>query len=83
MDPIFKLQKAWRGVVGRPPKVPLVLPRFWGRLLALLGGTPGAILGMWTFRHKTRHWYFRWGLPVLLTLQLALWFGWEYGAELL
>lgn len=52
-------------------------------LLALLGGTPGAILGMWTFRHKTRHWYFRWGLPVLLILQLALWFGWEYGAELL
>ena len=52
-------------------------------LLALLGGTPGAILGMWTFRHKTRHWYFRWGLPVLLTLQLAMWFGWEYGEELL
>ena len=48
-----------------------------------MGGTPGAILGMWTFRHKTRHWYFRWGLPVLLTLQMALWFGWEYGAELL
>ena len=23
--------------------------------VALLGGTPGALLGMWTFRHKTRH----------------------------
>lgn len=33
--------------------------------VALLGGTPGALLGMWTFRHKTRHWYFRYGLPAL------------------
>lgn len=52
-------------------------------LLALLGGTPGAILGMWTFRHKTRHWYFKWGLPAILLLQLAVWFHWEYGVELL
>ena len=27
-------------------------------LAALLGGSPGAIAGMWLFRHKTRHWYF-------------------------
>lgn len=40
--------------------------------VALLGGTPGALLGMWTFRHKTRHWYFRYGLPALLLVQLAL-----------
>ena len=40
--------------------------------VALLGGTPGAPLGMWTFRHKTRHWYFRYGLPALLLVQLAL-----------
>ena len=40
--------------------------------VALLGGTPGALLGMWTFRHKTRHWYFRYGLPALLLAQLAL-----------
>ena len=50
--------------------------------LALLGGTPGAILGMYVFRHKTRHWYFKWGLPILLLVQLAtwLWF-WVYGVE--
>lgn len=30
-------------------------------LLALLGGSPGAIAGMWAFRHKTRHWYFKYG----------------------
>ena len=40
--------------------------------VALLGGTPGALLGMWTFRHKTSHWYFRYGLPALLLVQLAL-----------
>ena len=39
---------------------------------ALLGGSPGAILGMYLFRHKTRHWYFRWGLPLILLLQLTL-----------
>lgn len=41
-------------------------------LCALLGGSPGAILGMHLFRHKTRHWYFRWGLPLILLLQLTL-----------
>lgn len=41
-------------------------------LLALAGGTPGAILGMWTFRHKTKHWYFKYGLPALLLAQIAL-----------
>ena len=38
---------------------------------ALLGGTPGVIAGMRAFRHKTKHWQFRYGLPVLLCLQLA------------
>ena len=41
-------------------------------LLALLGGSLGAILGMRAFRHKTRHWYFRYGLPAILLAQLAL-----------
>lgn len=40
-------------------------------LFAILGGSPGAILGMFTFRHKTRHWYFRYGLPAILLLQLG------------
>ena len=48
-------------------------------LLALLGGSPGALLGMWTFRHKTRHWYFKFGLPALLLAQIALglWLAWR------
>lgn len=40
-------------------------------LPALLGGALGGTLGMKAFRHKTRHWYFRFGFPLLLLLQLA------------
>lgn len=47
-------------------------------LVAVLGGSPGAILGMRFFHHKTRHWYFKWGLPAILIAQLALaiWLFW-------
>ena len=41
-------------------------------LSAILGGSLGATVGMWLFRHKTRHWYFKWGFPALLVIQLAL-----------
>ncbi len=27
--------------------------------IGLLGGAVGALLGMYCFRHKTKHWYFR------------------------
>lgn len=38
---------------------------------ALLGGTVGVMAGMKTFRHKTRHGQFKYGLPILLAVQLA------------
>ena len=41
-------------------------------LLALAGGSAGAWAGMYTFRHKTRHWYFVWGIPAILVIQIAL-----------
>ena len=41
-------------------------------LSALLGGSLGAVLGMRLFRHKTRHWYFVWGMPLILLAQVAL-----------
>ena len=41
-------------------------------LSALLGGSVGAIAGMRLFRHKTKHWYFAWGMPAILILQLVL-----------
>ena len=40
-------------------------------LFPLLGGSLGGILGMKVFHHKTKHWYFRWGLPAILVLQIA------------
>ena len=39
--------------------------------LALLLGSAGALLGMRVFHHKTRHWYFRLGIPAILLVQLA------------
>ena len=41
-------------------------------LLPLLGGSVGALLGMRVFHHKTKHWYFVWGIPAILLAQLAL-----------
>lgn len=40
-------------------------------LSALLGGSLGAVVGMHFFRHKTKHWYFVVGMPLILLLQLA------------
>ena len=40
-------------------------------LFALLGGAPGGWLGMRAFHHKTRHWYFRYGFPLLAALDAA------------
>lgn len=41
-------------------------------LIAILGGSIGSILGMQVFRHKTKHWYFAIGMPVIFFVQLAL-----------
>ena len=39
---------------------------------ALLGGSIGALLGMYTFRHKTKHLSFTLGMPASLIAQVAL-----------
>lgn len=39
---------------------------------ALLGGAIGGTIGMWCFHHKTRHWYFRLGFPIIALLQIIL-----------
>ena len=41
-------------------------------LVALVGGSVGALLGMLIFRHKTKHWYFVIGIPLILALQIFL-----------
>ena len=41
-------------------------------LLALLGGSVGALLGMKAFHHKTLHKTFRFGIPAILALQILI-----------
>ena len=57
-------RKARRGAWRVPEKTLILLP--------LLGGSVGALLGMKVFRHKTKHWYFVWGIPIILLAQTAL-----------
>ena len=40
-------------------------------LTALFGGSLGCILGMYVFRHKTKHNSFKFGMPAILLLQIA------------
>ena len=39
---------------------------------AVIGGSIGALLGMYTFRHKTKHLKFTLGIPAILIAQIAL-----------
>ena len=41
-------------------------------LLAFLGGSPAALLAMHLFHHKTLHLKFRYGVPVILLVQIAV-----------
>ena len=41
-------------------------------LLAIIGGSVGAWLGMKTWHHKTMHKKFKYGLPLILLVQIAL-----------
>ena len=57
-------QKARRGA-WRIPEVTLMG-------VALIGGSLGAIAGMYLFHHKTRHLKFTLGLPLILAVQVWL-----------
>lgn len=54
---------AKRGMWRVPEKILL--------LLAFLGGSIGALAAMAIFRHKTLHLKFRYGVPLILILQIA------------
>jgi uncharacterized membrane protein YsdA (DUF1294 family) len=41
-------------------------------LIAIMGGSVGSIIGMYRFRHKTKHKRFTMGLPIILIIQLFL-----------
>lgn len=40
--------------------------------VALLGGSIGSLIGMYTVRHKTKHLKFTLGIPLILALQIVL-----------
>lgn len=43
-------------------------------LVSLLGGSIGTWSGMYLFHHKTKHWYFVVGMPLILVLHIVLFF---------
>ena len=51
-------------------------------ILSLLGGCPGVYFALLLFRHKTRHWYFMWGIPLIWVVQLIVLYL-LFGTELL
>ena len=57
----LKAKKGW----WRIPEATLLM-------LAVIGGSIGAWCGMMLFRHKTKHWKFKLGVPVIILLQFAL-----------
>ncbi len=52
-------KKAWR------------IPERTLMLTAVLGGSVGCLLGMYTVRHKTKHSKFTVGIPVILAVQIV------------
>ncbi|WP_027632922.1 DUF1294 domain-containing protein [Clostridium hydrogeniformans] len=41
-------------------------------LIGALGGSIGSILGMYIFRHKTKHLKFTLGIPFIILIQLSI-----------
>lgn len=41
-------------------------------LTAAVGGSLGCWMGMYTFHHKTKHWYFTVGMPLIFVAQVCL-----------
>lgn len=40
--------------------------------ICIFGGSLGSTVGMYTFRHKTKHWYFKYGFPVILIIHICI-----------
>ena len=58
-DKLCAIKRWWR-----VPEITLLV-------FAAIGGSIGALLGMRIFHHKTLHLKFKYGVPVILMLQLA------------
>ena len=59
IDKIKAKKKRWR-----IPEVTLFL-------VAAVGGSIGSLIGMYTFRHKTKHFQFVVGMPLILAVQVV------------
>ena len=60
IDKLRARKRAWR------------IPESTLFVIALIGGSLGTTIGMHLFHHKTRHWYFLFGMPAILVLQIAI-----------
>ncbi len=40
--------------------------------ISIIGGSIGTWAGMYLFRHKTKHWYFVIGMPLILIIQIVI-----------
>ncbi|MBD5444843.1 MAG: DUF1294 domain-containing protein [Lachnospiraceae bacterium] len=60
VDKLKAKKRAWR------------IPESTLFVVALIGGSLGTTIGMHAFRHKTRHWYFLYGMPAILVIQIAI-----------
>ena len=60
IDKLKAKKRAWR------------IPESTLFVVALIGGSLGTTVGMHVFRHKTRHWYFLYGMPAILVIQIAI-----------
>lgn len=58
-------KKNARGKKWRVPEAKLFV-------IAILLGSPGILIGMQIFRHKTKHLKFVYGIPVILIVQIYL-----------
>ena len=41
-------------------------------VFSLLGGSAGTWAGMYAFRHKTKHWYFVKGMPLIFFIHVVI-----------
>ena len=41
-------------------------------LISAIGGSIGTFVGMYLFRHKTKHWYFVVGMPAILVAHVVI-----------
>lgn len=60
IDKLKARKRAWR------------IPESTLFVVALIGGSLGTTIAMHLFRHKTRHWYFLYGMPAILLIQIIL-----------